>query len=112
MKVKELQSDGSFKRTKRKQIEIKPKKKKCSYCHDTENLTIDHKIAVVDGGTDGFKNLQVLCERCNGMKSSIPDGTIRKIFKWHTQIVMEKDYRKRKRQELMDWVCGDNSPNP
>jgi hypothetical protein len=40
----------------------------CVKCSSTENLTIDHIVPVVEGGKNGFPNLQVLCKTCNCKK--------------------------------------------
>jgi 5-methylcytosine-specific restriction endonuclease McrA len=75
-----------------------PKLKKCRYCLSKENLTIDHKQPLILKGTDDRKNLQVLCKRCNSIKSGIPDGVLKKIFKWHIQIMAERTIRKYAKQ--------------
>jgi hypothetical protein len=38
---------------------------KCAFCKSTENLQIDHIIAVTAGGTNDENNLRVLCRQCN-----------------------------------------------
>lgn len=78
---------------------------KCAYCHATENLTIDHKIPISKGGTSAKSNLQCLCSRCNGMKSSMTQREVKKLFQWHTQVVFEKAERKRYNHDL-------NTPKP
>lgn len=57
-------------------------KKKCRYCMTKENLTIDHKNPVSKGGTNDIRNLQVLCERCNGFKSNFTHGQMKAFIKW------------------------------
>lgn len=47
------------------------KAKRCKYCRSEKNLTLDHKIAKINGGKDRITNYQVLCKRCNGFKSSL-----------------------------------------
>lgn len=42
----------------------------CSECGSTEDLTLDHIKAVVNGGEDCDENLQVLCRSCNSRKGS------------------------------------------
>ncbi|MCL2116417.1 MAG: HNH endonuclease [Methanobrevibacter sp.] len=37
----------------------------CLSCGTKENLTIDHIIPRVEGGTNDIDNLQVLCQHCN-----------------------------------------------
>lgn len=42
----------------------------CTNCgEDTRYLTIDHKKAVINGGTNDIDNLQLLCRSCNSKKS-------------------------------------------
>jgi hypothetical protein len=42
----------------------------CSKCRTMENLTIDHIVSVLNGGSDEDSNLQILCRRCNSSKGS------------------------------------------
>ena len=99
---KELAEDGLWNRetprTPRKKNperdQFKKTMKKCKYCHSTENLTVDHKMPLVLGGKDEKSNWQCLCARCNVMKSNIPHGRLKQIFKWHMQITLEKAARK------------------
>lgn len=62
------------------------KLKKCKYCKSTENLTIDHKIAKINGGSNEPKNLQCLCKRCNSMKSGFDDKRVRSLWRWFLAI--------------------------
>jgi len=57
-------------------------KKKCRYCLSTENLTYDHKIPLVIGGSSEPKNIQVLCKRCNGIKSRLSHRQVMALFQW------------------------------
>ena len=43
---------------------------KCVKCGSTENLTIDHIIAVYNGGTNKIGNLQTMCAKCNEQKGN------------------------------------------
>ena len=40
----------------------------CQKCGGKENLTLDHKISLLDGGTNKLDNLQVLCSWHNQSK--------------------------------------------
>ena len=57
-------------------------KKKCRYCHSIENLTYDHKVPIILGGSNDTSNIQVLCKRCNGMKSQLSHKKVMSLFKW------------------------------
>lgn len=43
---------------------------KCTRCGATEYLEFDHIIPFSRGGSNGFKNIQLLCRRCNLAKGS------------------------------------------
>ena len=66
------------------------KMKKCKYCKSTENLTIDHKVPLVQGGKNDIKNLQCLCKRCNGVKSFLSDRQVRNIWGWLLQVQKDR----------------------
>jgi len=40
----------------------------CVHCHSTEDLVIDHIVALSNGGTNDPSNLQTLCADCNKTK--------------------------------------------
>lgn len=42
----------------------------CSICRSTEKLQLDHIIPVSKGGLNDPANIQVLCQRCNAIKSN------------------------------------------
>lgn len=42
---------------------------KCCNCSSKENLEFDHIIPLAKGGATSFRNLQLLCQRCNKAKS-------------------------------------------
>lgn len=42
----------------------------CHYCGSKENLTVDHKKALVMGGTNELSNMLIACEWCNATKSN------------------------------------------
>lgn len=48
-----------------KKLFLRKKFGKCANCGDTKNLTIDHIIPKSKGGSGRWRNLQVLCEKCN-----------------------------------------------
>ena len=68
------------------QIRSKIKLKRCKYCKSRDNLTIDHKIPIIQGGTDKISNLQCLCKRCNGIKSGLSDKQVRRLWNWFLEI--------------------------
>jgi len=70
-------------------------KKRCRYCHTTENLTYDHKQPVIKGGTDEHKNMQVLCYPCNVVKGDIPHKRLMHIIRWYegTKLTRKKAWR-------------------
>ena len=74
-------------KTKRKnEIKKKLKMNRCRYCKSTENLTIDHKVPKILGGTDDISNLQCLCKRCNGMKSGLSHNQVMSYIRWFLDI--------------------------
>ena len=78
---------------KNQKIQIKKvlKMKKCKYCKNTENLTIDHKIPTAIGGKDVISNLQCLCKRCNTLKSKMSDRQVRSLFNWFLKIQEDRE---------------------
>ncbi|CAB4142192.1 HNHc domain containing protein [uncultured Caudovirales phage] len=40
----------------------------CQKCGTEENLTVDHIVPRVLGGSDAMSNLEVLCQSCNSSK--------------------------------------------
>lgn len=43
---------------------------KCVVCGISENLSIDHKIAIINGGTNDLENLQLMCRSHNSAKGA------------------------------------------
>ncbi len=43
---------------------------KCAECGREDDLTLDHIIAVINGGSDEDDNLRVLCRSCNSRKGA------------------------------------------
>lgn len=46
---------------------------KCAFCGTTDNLTLDHTVAVCCGGTSTQDNAQTLCGACNNWKAKYVD---------------------------------------
>lgn len=42
----------------------------CQCCKTTDNLAVDHIVALVNGGSDSIENLQILCRSCNSSKNT------------------------------------------
>lgn len=48
---------------------------RCRHCGDHRDLTIDHVVPVVRGGSDDVENLQTPCKPCNSSKRDRPNVT-------------------------------------
>lgn len=44
--------------------------KRCRFCHETENLEIDHIVPWSAMGSDSSANLRILCSQCNKDRSN------------------------------------------
>lgn len=71
-----------LKARRQKQKEFMERAKRCKYCRSTENLTLDHKVAKINGGQDKVTNYQVLCQECNGTKSNLDHKRLMTIARW------------------------------
>lgn len=67
-------------------VEIKKDYQRCRYCKTTYNLTIDHKVPVIKGGSSKKQNLQVLCGFCNLRKSDMTHKQVLMMFQWFKKI--------------------------
>lgn len=73
----ELAPDSRLKKYNRKPIPEKIRYEvyarddfKCKHCQIGTDLTIDHIMPVVRGGTNDIDNLQTLCRSCNSRKGT------------------------------------------
>ena len=44
-------------------------KNSCAYCGETENIEFDHLVSIKRGGATTFKNILIVCNKCNESKS-------------------------------------------
>lgn len=44
---------------------LKAAKARCSKCDSQDELQINHKIPISDGGTNDWCNLEILCKKCH-----------------------------------------------
>lgn len=51
---------------------VKDRDKVCVICGGSDNLTVDHKLPLSEGGTDDLENLQTMCQPCNHQKDAVP----------------------------------------
>lgn len=91
-----------MKTNQRHKIRQELKMNKCRYCKSTENLTIDHKIPIIQGGKDDVSNLQCLCKRCNGVKSGMSHRQVMYLFKWFLQIQKSREEHGSKLYRILD----------
>ena len=75
--VEEVQFEPQEKQRKRRVIpqDVKDKvwqraKGKCEYCGNNKNLEFDHIVPWSKGGSNTYRNLQLLCQGCNRSKGS------------------------------------------
>lgn len=53
----------------------------CVACGSQANLTIDHIVPEMEGGTNDIENLQTLCRACNAKKRDLPDELFKQRIK-------------------------------
>ncbi len=58
----------------------------CELCGSTENLVIDHIIALSQGGSNDLSNLRTLCQSCN-MKQSWQNRERPELEKYTTHLL-------------------------
>jgi 5-methylcytosine-specific restriction endonuclease McrA len=75
-------------------------KKKCRLCYSREDLTYDHKMPFILGGTSELKNIQVLCKTCNNLKSRLPDGHFRTLLKYGANLEARRAENKLKYKKI------------
>ena len=83
---------------------------KCAYCESEEEITLDHIIPQIKGGTDHISNVICCCRSCNRSKSHedweiwfskqefFTENRLENIIKWRNQFSKQelKVYRPRK----------------
>lgn len=57
----------------------------CGRTREVDRLEIDHIVPVSKGGKDTYENLQVLCRKCNAVKSNAHSADLRSIAMEHRE---------------------------
>ena len=52
----------------------------CAYCEAGQQLELDHKVAVLHGGSNAIWNRQYLCQQCNSRKGATSDDDYREAI--------------------------------
>ena len=73
-----------------------PIKKECKYCLTTAELTYDHKVPKIMGGSDDGSNIQILCRKCNSTKDRLTARHLKKLARW-VYFINQKRAKKGKR---------------
>jgi len=53
---------------------------RCNSCGATTDLTVDHIVALANGGTNDLSNFQTLCRSCNSRKQHQFDPRFQRWF--------------------------------
>ena len=61
---------NNLQRESRRKFLYEQKGEECCQCGSTENLEFDHIIPHSKGGANTYRNIQLLCEKCNRQKSA------------------------------------------
>lgn len=67
----------------------------CAYCGNPENLTLDHVVALFNGGLDEISNIIPACYSCNSSKQ------ISKLEDWYGRQLFFKEERLNKIQSVL-----------
>lgn len=79
----------------------------CPYCESIipfQNISLDHMIALSDGGMNDISNIHLVCLRCNMLKGKLNHAEFRKllsIMKLHPELITI--YEKRIEPSLKYW---------
>ena len=64
-----LRREFKFKRNLFFNVLYNEKKQQCcQYCKSENNLSVDHILALINGGKNNISNMQILCRTCNSKK--------------------------------------------
>jgi 5-methylcytosine-specific restriction endonuclease McrA len=69
----------------------------CAYCGSDYNLTMDHVVPIIEGGTNTFRNIVPACKSCNSQKNSTD------VVQWYTA---QSFYSKDKLKRILNFVTG------
>lgn len=67
----------------------------CAYCKSSENLTLDHVIPNIKGGTDTTNNMVCCCKTCNQSKAHT---------NWEEWYKSQLFFNEENYQKIKEWI--------
>ena len=91
--------------TKTKRELFRISENNCWYCGDNEPSTIDHVIALDNGGSDDIENLVLCCKKCNSRKKALTIEEFRYKNSWEKTKYSEVINHYNARKLIAQGVC-------
>jgi 5-methylcytosine-specific restriction endonuclease McrA len=88
--------------TQRLRVLVKEQKGRCYYCQsqmakpnskELTRATADHRIPVVLGGGNGYRNLVAACHRCNTLKGALTEAEFSELRRDERALKKARDAR-------------------